>query len=251
MQRLALGRIKRLRIRLRRCVGVGVGVGTQVRVWPTALQLAGLPVLQAVTFGDNGETHLPLFNGALVAMESPAGVGSRTWWPVIDAQGSAVALPEIGGLALMRARDRCRALAVALEYGVGLCGLAGEREAGAFVARVIARGRPDAAGSAQADWASAYAAARLRDPQLRFRVEWFDQVDPYTGQLRPMPARLLDDRWQLTLCLRSAGRLLRCSEPLRPGSLPQGLPTVTDWYWALWRALGQGCDLLMKKRLVR
>lgn len=138
--------------------------------------LAGRPLWQSVLFAQ-GSRCLPLFGGGLVAVDRPTG-GNRVWWPVIDAEGQAKPLEQIDGWDLVRATDRARGFAVALEHGVGLCGLAGEQEAEAFVARVQAAA-DDA--SMKTDWVHHYATARLRFPELNVRVESFGSTDPQSG----------------------------------------------------------------------
>lgn len=225
---------------------VDLGSG-YVLPWITAIALAGRPLWQSVQFAPNQARCLPLFGGGLVAVEQPFG-GNRVWWPVTDAEGQAKPWAQIDGWDLVRATDRARGFAVALEHGVGLCGLAGERRADAFVARVQAAA---AAGDAslKTDWVHAYAAARLRCPELSVRVESFGSTDPQCGPQALVPVRQLDGQWQVTLCLNTRRRLLRVSEPLLPGCDDQQVtPSVTDWHGAVLRALGYGSMQLMQGR---
>ncbi|WPL15053.1 MULTISPECIES: hypothetical protein [Thiorhodovibrio] len=199
--------------------------------YPTALMLAGRPSLEAVSFGAAEDPYLALFGGAVVAMQPPSG-GTCAWWPVADAAGAALSLERMNPQDIVWALDRARALAVALNCGVGLCGLAGDQDPRAFLERLQAR---DGSASTM-HWAAAYAAAKRRLPDLVARVEWFEEVDPHTGAVVQLPARRLNGRWEVTVCVQ-AGRLLQRSSVALAGATA----TAVGWYHAWLDALGRGC----------
>jgi hypothetical protein len=168
--------------------------GASYLSWATAVALAGRPVLTVRTWG--GAPALRMFNGAVVAVETSG--GQLTWLPVLDARNRPVPNPTARDVS--DSVNRCRAKAVAMVHGVGLCLYSGEQDPAGWIKKLgvkpgddlakvpaITSTKGGAAGAAYVDWATALAAAKIADPDFRWAIVEHEVPDA-NGVIHVMPA---------------------------------------------------------------
>lgn len=160
--------------------------------WANMLRGAEMPEHRCLTFA--GKPGLKVFGGIVVAVDMATETGNRqiTWLPVLDEENVAIsaAAAQGGTLSLLQsAIARCRAKAVAMVTGYGLSLYAGYGRDGEtfFNDMGIVRGgvltmadvKPlaetkGAGGPEYLRWASAIAAARIKDPSFTWEVNFYE-----------------------------------------------------------------------------
>lgn len=236
--------------------------------WPTAVALADRPALRVVTFG-GGLPYLHFFGSLVVAVEGED--GQRVWLPVMDARHNAVRAAEANARDIGDAISRCRAKAVAMIHGVGMSLYAGHGEDIAAFGRAmgvkpdsdlatvepVTNRKPGSSGAAYVDWAAAYTAAKVTDPEFRFEVLMVDEIDTSTGEVGPIPAKRVAGGWMVAVSMTYKGQSHTEWLPIM-GVLPvqtrngvkkldhQPLlqPDTHDWNRAVMRCLTRGIATL-------
>jgi hypothetical protein len=168
--------------------------GASYLSWATAVALAGRPSLTVRTWG--GTPALRMFGGAVVAVEAEN--GQLTWLPVLDARNRPVPSPTARDVS--DSVNRCRAKAVAMVHGVGLCLYSGEQDPAGWIKKLgvkpgddlakvpaITSTKGGSAGAAYVDWATALAAAKIADPDFRWSIVEHEVPDA-NGVIHVMPA---------------------------------------------------------------
>lgn len=240
--------------------------------WPTAVALAERPNLRVVTFG-GGLPYLEFLGSLVVAVDGDLENGDtqRVWLPVMDARHNAVRAAEANARDIGDAISRCRAKAVAMIHGVGMSLYCGHGEdLGAFhralgvrpdtdlstVDPVVSK-KPGSSGAAYVDWGAAYTAAKITDPEFRFEVLMFDEIDTSTGEVRPIPAKRVMGGYMVAVSMTYKGQSHTEWLPIM-GVLPvqtkNGLkkmdhqplpnPDTHDWNRAVMRCLTRGIATL-------
>jgi len=240
--------------------------------WPTAVALAERPNLRVVTFG-GGLPYLEFLGSLVVAVDGELENGNtqRVWLPVMDARHNAVRAAEANARDIGDAISRCRAKAVAMIHGVGMslyCGYGenlGEfhRELGirpdtdlSTVDPVVSK-KPGLSGAAYVDWGAAYTAAKITDPEFRFEVLMFDDIDTSTGEVRSIPVKRVMGGYMVAVSMTYKGQSHTEWLPIM-GVLPvqtkNGLkkmdhqplpnPDTHDWNRAVMRCLTRGIATL-------
>lgn len=219
--------------------------------WPTAIALSGRPDIRVAQFGEDGDPFLAFFDGLVVAVDAG---DQRVWLPVLDGRNQPIS-PEKGtSRDVTDTINRARCKAVAMVHGVGMSLYAGYGENVAGFLRDLGV-RPDSdlaqvepltaqkPGRSQAtyvDWAAAYTAAKLTDPEFSFRVHSFAGI----------PAKRLLDYWAVAVTVRHSGRehtewlpMMGVFEVQTKNGLrkldhqPLANPTVHDWNRAVMRCM--------------
>lgn len=223
--------------------------------WANILRGGGMPRHTCVTF--NGKPGLQVFGGVVVAvdMEIPGGAFQRTWLPVLDEENIAVAARAAAGgtLSLIQsAISRCRAKAVGMVTGYGLslyAGYAGDGEAFAKDLGVLATDltplqdiKPLAekkgdSGPEYLRWASALAAAKIRDERFVWEVEFYDDKNG-------VPQPYMEAGKGFFVAVSSTFMGVKHTEVLPIMDIwsyePLTEPKADDWNRAVMRALAKG-----------
>lgn len=156
--------------------------------WHKAMSLAALPPLEINFFGEN-KPYFPIFGGVCVAI---TGGQNRIYLPVLDENNVPVAQDAFTPRIINDALARCKAKAIAMNWGVGLCLYAGyEGNATEFKNDLgfvqmeggsIAPSSPKPmfleSGVPYLHWSFALAAAHLSDPEFRWEIETYGDY-PY------------------------------------------------------------------------
>lgn len=184
--------------------------------WATAIAKAGRPEQRlALPAG-----YMPLFGGAVVAIEQPIGEKwQRTWLPVLDSKNRPVPTEALKARDLGDAINRCRAKSAAMVNGVALSLYASYGEDNTKFLKDLGV-RPDSdlaavepltsqkAGKAAAsyvDWAAALAAARITDPNFHWEVEMFEGVSP-EGEIQSAPYLALPHGYMVAVTVTYKGQ---------------------------------------------
>ena len=242
--------------------------GHQYLPWPTAMALAERPPLSVVQF-DSGHPYLEFFGGLVVAVEGAVGEHrQRVWLPVLTPSNLALAAERATARDIGDAQSRCRAKAAALIHGVGMSLYAGHGDSVVgFLKELgitpqsdlsqIPAPTGDKRGAAYVDWTSAYTAAKLTDPNFRFEVEMFEDVDPETGEMSCIPARRVRGGWMVAVTLHYKGDSHTEWLPImgvqevqtkngrkKMDHQPLVSPSTHDWNRAVMRCLTRGIAVL-------
>lgn len=243
--------------------------------WPIAVALADRPNLRVVTF-ESGMPYLEFLGSMVVAVDGDHEGGTqRVWLPVMDARHNAVRAAESNSRDIGDAISRCRAKAIAMIHGVGMSLYAGHKDD--HVAFIKALGvrpdsdlskvepvvnkkpdkKPGSSGAAYVDWGAAYTAAKITDPEFRFEVLMFDEIDTSTGEVRSIPAKRVRGGYMVAVSMTYKGQSHTEWLPIM-GVLPvqtkngvkkldhQPLPNpdAHDWNRAVMRCLTRGIATL-------
>jgi len=232
--------------------------------WATALTLARRPQQEVAVF--SGRPYLPLFGGAVVAVDSPVGKRwQRTWLPVMGANNAPIPIDSLTSLGVNESIMRCRAKAAAMVNGVGLslyAGYGGDAlrfikalgiKPGSFLshAQPLTEGKSDD-GEKYIPWPAALAAARITDPEFFWEVIHFDVADQETGEVLRLPVSPVAGGWAVAVRVLYKGRehvewlpIMGVAEIQTKRGLrmmdhqPPERPTVFDWNRSVMRALAK------------
>lgn len=234
--------------------------------WPTAVALADRPNLRVVTFND-GMPYLEVLGSLVVAVEGIEGNGQLIWLPVMDARHNAVRAAEANARDIGDAISRARAKAVALCHGVGMSLYCGHGEdLGGFhkalgvrpdtdlaTVEPVINKKPGSFGAAYVDWGAAYTAAKITDPEFRFEVLMFDEIDTSTGEVRSIPVKRVLGGYMVAVQLTYKGGIHVEWLPImgvQPVQTKNGIkkldhqplmnPDAHDWNRAVMRCLTRG-----------
>jgi len=232
--------------------------------WAAALALAGRPQQEVVLFG--GRPFLPLFGGALVAVDSPSGENrQRTWLPILGGNNAPIPLSAISPRDVNDAIMRCRAKAVAMVNGVGLSIYAGfDGDALGFIKALGVKPDSDltqanplteekgGGGAKYVPWAAALAAARITDQNFFWEVLEFDAINPETGEVSRLPACRVAGGWMVSVRVFYKGRehvewlpVMGVAEVRTRNGVrkldhqPLAEPTVFEWNRSVMRCLAK------------
>lgn len=233
--------------------------------WPIAVALAERPTLSVRTW-DNSPL-ISFFGGVVVAVE---GNGQTTWLPVLNLRNQPVSLANCSVRDINDSLSRCRAKAIALNYGVGLSLYAGFGErVNDFLRSVGVRPdsdlsqvdpltsqKPGSKGATYVDWVAAYTSAKVTDPDFRFQVVEFNDVDE-DGVQQMIPAKRVAGGWMVAVDLTYKGQqhtewlpIMGVQEVNTKAGVkkmdhqPLAAPTTHDWNRAVMRCLTRGVAVL-------
>lgn len=217
--------------------------------WANMLKGAGMPKHSCVTFAN--KPGLVVFGGLVVAVDMEFnGITQRTWLPVLSEENMAVSALNANQNALSQTQNaiaRCRAKAVSMVtgYGLGLyAGMGGDGktfmdELGVLPdskeplcnIKAIAENKGEN-GPEYLRWAPALAAAKLRDPQFQWHVDFYDG-QPYMqageGYFVSVSSRFEGDWHTEILPIMDVWSY----EPLKT-------PNAADWNRSVMRTLAKG-----------
>jgi len=233
--------------------------------WATALALAERPQQEVALFG--GRPFLPLFGGAVVAVDSPSGENrQRTWLPILNSNNAPIPISAISPRDVNDAIMRCRAKAVAMVQGVGLSVYAGfDGDALGFIKALgikpdsdlaqvqpLTEGKGGDSGAKYITWAAALAAARITCPEFFWEVLEFDVTDQESGEVVRLPACRVASGWAVAVRVVYKGRehtewlpIMGVAEvqtkrgPRKMDHQPLASPTVFDWNRSVMRCMAK------------
>lgn len=209
-----------------------------------AVRLASLPDVRFVDFGS--DPHLPVLNGALVAVDIPLkeGLVQRTWLPVMDRNNMAIPLSNVTVTDVNNARQRCLVKAIATTLGHGMSVFLGEDGNGAAAVAKLGLNPDSDLGAAQPvldklssggvylSWDVALTAARIVDPEFHWEIQEWD------GK----PFREVLGGIMVDIAVTFKGRKQTLSLPVMNDSwdpVPASKASVWHWNKAVMRALSK------------
>jgi hypothetical protein len=228
--------------------------------WAAAMGIADRPQQTVVTFG--GKPFLAMLRGAAVAVDMLVGSRSqRTWLPILDRRNNAVPVESLTPRDISDTIARCRAKALAMVNGVGMCVYAGYEGNGAkfYKALGVSPGADFDPAKAQAlasikgkekekakfkpkylDWSAALSAARVTDPEFHWEVEFMESSDPITGEVSALPFMSVPGGYMVPVTVTWRGVSHTEFLPImdeRFQSVTE--PDVADWNKAVMRCLAK------------
>ena len=214
--------------------------------------LAGRPVSNVATFGD-GIPMLPLFGGALVAVDFPLppnGDGharnQRTWCPVLDSNSEPIPLSAVTSQDIHDSLQRAVVQAIAMVTGVGAAPFLGFNQTSAMLEALgiaadsdlsagTAYTQTNAGGAADVPWMAALIAARLTDPAFHWEVVTASSPGELGGIAARVPVYKVGNGW--SVCIKAVYKGVTRSEWQPLGRAGHEAPTVVDWHVAVMRGL--------------
>lgn len=250
--------------------------------WALALSIAGRPAHEVVTFEVDGKDSPArrLFGGGAVAVDMDLGEGTdarqRIYLPVLNHRNQPIPWDELTSRDINDATSRCIARAVAAVHGYGLSlysmtdgdgqgyvdalGITPESDiAQAVEIRDLKQIKDKRTGKVRRSqeylgWHSALAACRITDPNFRWEVEEFTNIDPRTKGPVTAPMMAAPGKgWIVGVRTFYKGRLHTMRLPImgvetvetNNGDKPMehqpiDTPTVFSWHSAIMRCLAKG-----------
>lgn len=219
--------------------------------WAAAMRLAKLPNIKIVHF--DGLPFLPIFGGAAVAvdLENPDHCCSRVWLPVLDHRNKPIPIDQLSPRNINDAIATCRTKAIALGTGVGMSLYAGFGMNVAGFLKTLAV-RPDSdlmtvpplsstKGQRElpyVNWAAAYTACKITDPDFTFEVGMYDVLNPNTGEIVQRPYQQLPNGWAVSVKVNYHDRShIEILPIMDAGNNPLVEPSSFDWNKAIMRCM--------------
>lgn len=235
--------------------------------WAVAVSLAGNPEHTPVQFGN--QLYLEVFGGAVVAIDME---GQRIWLPVLDDRNNPVPVANMTSRDLSDSLQRCRAKAVAMVTGVGMSLYAGfDGNAKKFVeelgiqpdsdlakVKAITSKKGGSSGAEYLDWASALAAAKGTDNDLKWEVGMYPGgIDQETGELVDAPYLKTINTFMVSVKVAYKGRTHTEWLPImgvapvqtrngvkKMDHQPLTAPNVFDWNRSVMRCLAKAISVV-------
>ncbi len=226
--------------------------------WAAAMGIADRPQQTVVTFG--GKPFLAMLRGAVVAIDMAVGPRTqRTWLPILDRRNNAIPVEALTPRDISDTIARCRAKALAMVDGVGMCVYAGYEGNGPkfFKALGVMSGAGCDPAKVQAlasikgkekarfktkylDWSAALSAARVTDPEFHWEVDFWQSADPDTGEVAAMPFMSVPGGYMVPVTVTWRGISHTEFLPIMDERF-QGVadPDVADWNKAVMRCLAK------------